>query len=151
MTKRKPPGVSFETWVDRQFREATERGDFDNLHGAGKPIADLATPADELWWVKRKLRREQVSYLPPTLTLRKDAEAARKAASHAPSESDVRRIVTEINERIRQANRIPPAGPPLNLMPFDVERIVGEWREQRSQPSYGDPSSLDRHLPTTES
>ena len=66
MTDRKPAGVGFGTWVERQIREAAERGEFDNLPGAGKPIADLDKPHDELWWVKDKLRREQLSYLPPT-------------------------------------------------------------------------------------
>jgi len=65
MTERKPPGVGFETWVERQLREAAERGAFDDLPGAGKPIPDLDKPHDELWWVKQKLRRENFSYLPP--------------------------------------------------------------------------------------
>ena len=30
-----------QTWVDLQVRQAMERGDFDDLPGAGKPIADL--------------------------------------------------------------------------------------------------------------
>ncbi len=76
MTERKPPGVGFETWVERQIREATERGAFDDLPGAGRPIPDLDKPHDELWWVKQKLRRENFSYLPPTIALRKQAEEA---------------------------------------------------------------------------
>ena len=48
MTERKPPGVGFGTWVERQIREATERGEFDNLPGTRKPIADLDKPHDEL-------------------------------------------------------------------------------------------------------
>jgi hypothetical protein len=26
MTERKPPGIGFQTWVERQIREAMERG-----------------------------------------------------------------------------------------------------------------------------
>jgi Domain of unknown function (DUF1992) len=37
MTQRKPPGTSWETWIDAQIRVATEAGAFDNLPGAGKP------------------------------------------------------------------------------------------------------------------
>jgi hypothetical protein len=40
----------------------------------------------------------------------------------------VRRIVGEINEKIREAIRRPLEGPPLNLVPFDVEVVVREWR-----------------------
>ena len=60
MTERKPPGVSWETWIDRQVREGMERGDFDDLPGHGRPLRDLDQPRDELWWVKDKLRREGV-------------------------------------------------------------------------------------------
>jgi DnaJ homologue, subfamily C, member 28, conserved domain len=134
MTERKPPGVSVATWVERQIREATERGEFDNLPGAGKPIADLDKPHDELWWVKQKLRRENLSYLPPTIALRKEAEDALLAASQAGSEAQVRRIVADINRKILEGNRKAASGPPLNLMPFDVERVVRTWRERRAPP-----------------
>jgi hypothetical protein len=132
MSERKPPGVGFETWVERQIREATEQGEFDNLPGAGKPIEDLDKPHDELWWVKQKLRREHFAYLPPTIALRKEAEEALEAASRAGSEAEVRRIVADINARIVAGNRKAASGPPLNLMPFDVEAVVGAWHERRT-------------------
>ncbi|WP_377272812.1 DUF1992 domain-containing protein [Peterkaempfera sp. SMS 1(5)a] len=132
MTERKPPGVSFETWVDRQIREAAERGEFDNLPGAGRPLAELAEPYDELWWVRQKMRRENLSYLPETLVLRKQAEDALAAALRAGSESEVRRIVADINEKIRDACGRPLSGPPLNLVPLDADQVVRDWRDRRS-------------------
>ncbi|WP_405733318.1 DUF1992 domain-containing protein [Streptomyces sp. NBC_01537] len=134
MTERKPPGVSFESWVDKQIREATDRGDFKELPGFGKPLASLDTPYDELWWVKEKMHREGLSVLPPTLALRKQAEDAVEAAAQARSEREVRQIIGDVNEKIREAIRRPPAGPPLNLTPFDVEQVVQEWR-RKSGPS----------------
>jgi hypothetical protein len=131
MTERKPPWVGFETWVERQLREAAERGAFDDLPGAGKPIPDLDKPHDELWWVKQKLRRENFSYLPPTIALRKQAEEALEAAAQAGSEEEVRRIVAGINAKIIEGNRKAASGPPLNLAPFDVERLVRDWRDRR--------------------
>ena len=131
MTERKPPGVGFETWVERQLREAAERGAFDDLPGAGKPIPDLDKPHDELWWVKQKLRRENFSYLPPTIALRRQAEEALEAAAQAGSEDAVRRIVAGINAKIIEGNRKAASGPPLNLAPFDVERVVRDWRDRR--------------------
>jgi hypothetical protein len=128
VTDRKPPGVSWETWIDRQIREGMERGAFDGLPGHGKPIGDIDRPHDELWWVRDKLRREGVSYLPPTLALRKDVEDARAAIATATSEAVVRDILEQINERIRTTNRQATSGPPSNLMPLDVERAVEEWR-----------------------
>jgi hypothetical protein len=131
MTERKPPGTGFGAWVERQIREAVERGEFDNLPGAGRPIADLDKPHDELWWVKDKLRRENLSYLPPTMALRKEVEDALGEAYQAGSEAQVRRIVAAINARIVEGNRKAASGPPPNLMPFDVERVVRTWRERR--------------------
>jgi hypothetical protein len=131
MTERKPPGISFESWVDRQIREAEERGAFENLPGAGKPLRDANAPYDESWWLKQKMRDEGLSHLPPTLALRKEAEDALKAASRARSEAEVRRVVEGVNEKIREAFRRPLPGPPLNLAPYDVDAVVAEWRGRR--------------------
>jgi Domain of unknown function (DUF1992) len=144
VTDRKPPGVGFQTWVERQIREAAERGAFDNLPGAGKPIEDLDRPHDELWWVKQKLRRENLAYLPPTIALRKEAEDALAAAAEAGSEADARRIVEEINRKILDGNRKAASGPPLNLAPFDPERVVRAWRERQGRrPPRREPDGLD--------
>lgn len=134
MTERKPPGVSFESWVDRQIREAEARGEFAELPGVGKPLSEGPdTSYDELWWVKQKMAREGLSVLPPTLALRKEAEDALAAAHKAPSEGAVRRILTEINAKIRDMMFKPPPGPPLGLKPYDVDEVVRQWREARAK------------------
>ncbi|MEU5098356.1 DUF1992 domain-containing protein [Streptomyces sp. NPDC020996] len=136
MTERKPPGVPFESWVDKQIRDAQARGDFATLPGAGKPLPDGAdTSYDELWWVRRKIAREGLSVLPPTLALRKEAEDALEAAYAAPSERIVRKIITEINVKIRDMMFKPPPGPPLGKKPYDVEEVVRRWREGRADGS----------------
>ncbi|MFZ4300584.1 DUF1992 domain-containing protein [Streptomyces cinereoruber] len=132
MTERKPPGVSFESFVDKQIREAAERGEFRSLPGFGKPLPDDTAPYDELWWIKGKMHREGASVLPPALALRKEAEDAEAAVAGAVSESQVRRILGEVNTKIAEALLRPPAGPPLNLKPFDVEAAVERWRAARS-------------------
>ncbi|WP_439942963.1 DUF1992 domain-containing protein [Streptomyces sp. BBFR115] len=131
MTERKPPGVPFESWVEKEIRDAQGRGDFDRLPGAGKPLPDDTT-YDELWWVKRKMAREGLSVLlPPTLALRKEAEDALAAAYAAPSEPVVRRVIAEINTKILDMMLKPPPGPPLGLKRYDVEEVVREWRARR--------------------
>ncbi|WP_255951633.1 DnaJ family domain-containing protein [Streptomyces odontomachi] len=133
MTERKPPRLSFESWVDRQIREAEERGDFARLAGAGKPLpSDVDTGYDELWWIKRKMAQEGLSALPPTLVLRKEAEDALAAAHAAPTEAAARRIITAVNERIREAMLKPLPGPPLGRKPYDVEAVAREWRARHS-------------------
>jgi len=49
-----------DSLVERRIREAQERGELDNLPGAGKPIPDLDSPEDELAWVKRWMKREGI-------------------------------------------------------------------------------------------
>jgi hypothetical protein len=64
--------------------------------------------------------------------VRKEAEDALAAASRARSEREVRRIVVAINAKIVEANRKAASGPPLNLVPFDVERVVRRWRQRHA-------------------
>jgi hypothetical protein len=131
MTQRKPAGITFESWIDRQIRQATERGEFDDLPGLGAPLEDLDKPYDDMWWVKRKLRDEQLSYLPPSLALRKEAQEVLRGVSQARTETEVRDRIDAINEKIRDAIRMGIRGPEFNLVPFNVERIVAEWRRSR--------------------
>ena len=51
--------------AENKIREAIEQGKFDNLPGAGKPIADLDEPFDEFWWLRRWFRRERLSEIEP--------------------------------------------------------------------------------------
>jgi DnaJ homologue, subfamily C, member 28, conserved domain len=132
VTERKPPRISWESWIDKQIREAEERGEFEDLAGAGKPIPDLDKPFDEMWWVKNKLRREGLSYMPPSVALRREAHDALEAAARARSEAEVREIIADINGKIRDANRRGIRGPSLMLMPFDAEQVVRDWRERQS-------------------
>lgn len=137
MTERKPPGVSWESWIDRQIREGMERGEFDALPGHGRPLRDVDRPRDEMWWVKDKLRREKASFLPPTLAVRKEVEDARAAIAASASEAEVRRIVADINARIVEVNSRVTAGPPSTLAPLDPARTVERWRVERRSPPGG--------------
>jgi hypothetical protein len=128
VTERKPPGVSFETWIDKQIRESMDRGEFDDLPGKGKPLPDIDKPRDELWWIRQKLVRENIQHLPPTLQVRKDLDAAREQIAAAGSEAEVIRIVEEINAKIREVNRSVVSGPPSTLYPLHLETVLARWR-----------------------
>lgn len=69
---------------------------------------------------------------PPALALRKEAEDALEAALAAPSERIVRKIIGEINDKVRAMMFKPPPGPPLGKKPYDVEDVVRRWRERRA-------------------
>ena len=129
--ERKPPKMRWETWVERKIRESMERGEFDNLPGAGKPIPDLDRPYDELWWLRKKLRDEQFSIEPPLLELRRQFDETRARIAAAGNEAEVRRLVAAINERIVYVNTHTTSGPATELAPLDVERVVAQWRSTR--------------------
>ncbi|NDK24532.1 DUF1992 domain-containing protein [Streptomyces sp. TR1341] len=132
MTERKPPGVPFESWVDKQIQDAQARGEFERLPGVGEPLpAEVDSTYDELWWVKRKMAREGLAVLPPALALRKEAEDALTAAYAAPSERMARKTIEDVNVKIRDMMFKPPPGPPLGKKPYDVEDVVREWRRLR--------------------
>ncbi len=46
--------------AENKLRAAIEAGEFDNLPGLGKPSPLIDEPYDPFWWVRRKLRRENL-------------------------------------------------------------------------------------------
>jgi hypothetical protein len=132
VTDRKPPGVRWQTWVDRQIEQARAEGAFDDLPGNGRPLGDVDRPYDELWWVRRKLQREGVSVLPPGLALRKEVEDRLDRLAELPTEAAVRALAAELNTRIREVNAGPAIGPPARVRRLDAEQLVGRWRGERA-------------------
>lgn len=118
----------WESAVEQQIKDGIARGEFDALPGRGKPIDGLSDDHDEDWWLKAKLRAERLSYLPPTIRIRKEVEEAREAMAAASKESVVRRIVEDINAKIRDINRRGAEGPPSTVMVLDPEAEVARWR-----------------------
>jgi hypothetical protein len=121
----------YESWVDKQIREATERGEFDNLPGSGKPLPDRNEFYDEDWWLKQWIAREGITgdtALPTTLRLRREIEDIQKAAARKTSERDVRDLVDDLNRRIVDAIRGHVDGPPVPLRRVDADAVVRGWR-----------------------
>ena len=135
MSRKKPPGVSWESFVERQIREAQEAGAFDNLPGFGKPMAELDEPEDDLWWVKSLLKRERLSILPPSLEILRTVEQGLEAIASLKQERDVRRAVEELNEKIRKANFAITWGPPSTVVLLDADEVVARWRAGETQSS----------------
>lgn len=126
--QRRPKGLPFgqyESWIDRQIRQAQERGMFDNLRGAGKPLAPddpnvRAYAGDDAMGLKILKDNEA---LPAWIELNREIDAERQRCrrildyyvaerdrdrrSHFAD--DYRRKVTELNTKIDQYNLIVPA------------------------------------------
>ena len=128
MTQKKPPGKTWESFIEQQIREAMEEGAFDNLEGKGKPIPNLGIERDPLWWAKKLVEREKVSLMPPALALRRDVAQALGRLPRMRDEAEVRRLLEGLNAQIRKLNATIAEGPPTNLAPLDVDALVREWR-----------------------
>ena len=128
--------AQWESWVERQIREATERGEFDNLPGTGKPL-DLGSPDDPDWWIKRLMQREGIDSsqaLHPTLALRREAKTYPAALADIRDEEQVREVVRDFNRRVIEDRLRPVRGaamPPVAPR-LDVEEMVAAWRALRA-------------------
>jgi hypothetical protein len=132
MTERKPPGTSWETWVEAQIRVAIEEGAFDNLPGAGKPLPNLDQEDPLAWWVKQLAQREQISILPPSLGLLRKVEKELATIEKLHDEATVRRRIDALNVEIAKVNATVMDGPPTRLGTLDVDQVVARWRRTRS-------------------
>jgi hypothetical protein len=125
--------MPYESWVDRQIREAIERGEFANLPGQGKPIKGLNGRDNENWWVKAYLERERLPLpLPTALALRKEVMELAETLADVPDEESVREIIRDLNHRIATSHRIRVDGPPIVIGLVNVEQAVAEWRRRRA-------------------
>lgn len=120
-------------WVDHQIRAAMERGEFDNLPGAGKPLK-LPDRHDPDWWVKGLIEREKITgVLPPALALRREDAELDAELDRMPTEEEVRRALADFNTRVVEARRQLQGGPPVVTPTRDVEDEVNAWRQRRAE------------------
>jgi len=145
MIERKPPEISFASWIDQRINEAAERGAFDNLPGAGKPLPRRGEAGDGQAWLRDYLRREGVAaeeLLPAPLRLRKEVERLTETVQDLRSEQEVREVVAGLNRRILAWRRI-PEGPPVYLPLVNEEAMVARWRDAQhpdAQPGAARPA-----------
>ena len=124
----------YESRIDRMIREATERGDFDDLPGAGKPLPDRGEMYDEQWWLKQLALREDLSgALPPALAFRKEIQELPAVLDALGFEKDVRDHLRDLNHRIVLARRGPIAGPPVTVPTVDIDATVATWKAARAE------------------
>ena len=97
-----PTSDTFEPLVERQIREAVERGEFDHLPGSGKPIKDLDAEYDPAWWAKRFIIRERVRDRADEL--RRTIRAELPGLQTGSDRSVAAARIAELNEMIEAIN-----------------------------------------------
>lgn len=122
----------FERLIDKQIREATERGAFDDLPGQGKPLANADTYTDD-WWLRDLGKREDLGpyALPVPLALRREAQNLLAGTVEARSEAKLREAVADYNERADKARRVPHPGPSVVIPTVDADEAVAAWRKHK--------------------
>jgi hypothetical protein len=121
-------------WVDTQIQQAMRRGEFDDLPGAGKPIAGLDRPHDPDWWLKRLIERERITgVLPPALALRKEHAEMDETLDRIATPDGVRAAVAEFNTRVVEARRQLQGGPPVITPLLDADEQVEGWHDRRTR------------------
>ncbi|WP_345713842.1 DUF1992 domain-containing protein, partial [Kineococcus glutinatus] len=109
-------GGGFESTAERLVREALERGEFDALPGAGKPIPGLDRERSPEDWAVEKARREGLdtsALLPPHLAFRRERAVLAAAVASLASEAEVREVVEDFNARLLAEYRRPQLGTPV--------------------------------------
>ena len=134
MARRKPPGVSWDSWIDQSIREAQEQGQFDELPGTGKPLPDQGAGYDPDWWVKSLIERENLSILPPALAIRGKVERELRRIGMLRREADVRSALEALNEEIARTNRTVAEGPATGTAQIDIDCFVERWRGEQATP-----------------
>ena len=115
------------------IQQAMRRGDFDDLPGAGKPLTGLTGRHDPDWWIRQKIRNEQLTGLgPPALTLRTENLQLDDRLDAMHREEEVRAALEDFNHRVIEARRQLLGGPPVVTPTRDVEAEVRAWRERRA-------------------
>ena len=140
----------WEPLIDRMIRESMDRGEFDNLPGAGQPIdlAENSYEPPELRNVHRLLRN--AGFAPEWIEERKDIEAQFQQAYSKLSRAkalyclsgdfsnhhwqramkEFRECVEELNQRIRAYNlRAPATG--FHRMIIDADQVIDDLTTQR--------------------
>ena len=117
----------FESIADRRIREARRAGLFDNLPGAGKPIADLGRERPPGWWASRVVteERDKMRYE----ELQKVVKQARPSLWRLGSEALVRAAVDNLNQQILAYNARTTFEPHETL---DEAATVQTWRELKT-------------------
>ncbi len=124
----KHPDEDWGDLAERRIREAQTAGEFANLPGFGKPIPGIDEVLDENWWVKDKLKREQITALPPVLEARLARERLLESLQELRAEALVRERVAAVNDLICRAHFSHIAGPADGVQTLDEEAVVATWR-----------------------
>jgi hypothetical protein len=98
--------TGFEKIVEERIRRAFEKGEFDELSGAGEPLAleDDSNVPEELRLAYKILKNADC--LPPEIELRKEIERAEDLLAAMPDTAEKYRALKKLNFLILKVNAL---------------------------------------------
>ena len=118
-----------EPWIERVIREAAETGTFDDVEGAGQPIAGLARTYDPAWWARNWIAADRARERSADLARLIEREVPLALAGNVEQEAKTK--LESLNVQIvvnNDSSRHEGNGLPL----LDVESLLKEWAIRRS-------------------
>ncbi len=113
-----------DSLVEQQIAAAMARGEFDDLPGRGRPIADLDTQRQPGWFAEQLVRRER-SRVRHDETMAELADR-RVALWRAPTLADLRERVVATNRFLAEANALLEPSDRIELL--DFRAVADTWR-----------------------
>ncbi|BCS55416.1 DnaJ family domain-containing protein [Geobacter sp. SVR] len=113
------------TIAERKIREAMERGELDNLAGAGKPLAmdeDLSGVPAELRMAYKILKN--AGFVPPEVELRKEIVSLREMLGQLEDDEQRRTLRRQLDFKLLKLNMMRKRPLDLDEFPEYRDRIV---------------------------
>ena len=113
-----------ERIAERKIREASEKGEFDNLPGQGEPLnlEDDSHVPEDLRMAYKVLKNADC--LPPEIELRKEIRQMEDLLETIPDEKERYRHIKRINLKITQLNMMGHKSPLLEENQLYYSKIV---------------------------
>ena len=142
--------AEMRAWARTAIDLAVQRGEFDDLPLAGKPLPGLAGgTVDPDWWIRGLIEREGLTGLaPPALSLRTEHQQLDDVLDGLGTEAAVRAHLDDFNSRIVEARRQLTGGPPVVTPTRDVDDELRRWRERREDRRAARAAAVEPAPPT---
>jgi len=116
--------TGFEKIVEERIRRAIEKGEFDDLPGAGEPLAleDDSSVPEELRLAYKILKNAEC--LPPEVELRKEIEKTEDLLAALPDTAEKYRLLKKLNFLILKVNAVRRASIANEIPQHYAARIV---------------------------
>ncbi|MDY6881719.1 MAG: DnaJ family domain-containing protein [Desulfatiglans sp.] len=122
--RRYEPMLGFQKIIEQKIKEASLKGEFDDLPGKGKPIKleDESHLPDDLRLTYKILKN--ANCLPPELQLKKEIRHLEDMLENMPDERERYRQIKRINFKITQLNMMGKGSPLLEENELYYAKLV---------------------------